>query len=99
MEYIKTQWIHSSPDYPVWLYSELDADRWEVRKVEIFADGQIGFASSTEHTGDTRLGDQRVPPIAQINANADFECNVIDKDEFERIWAARLQPSIQLSGS
>jgi hypothetical protein len=99
MQYIKTRWIHSCPDDPVWLYSELDADRWEVRKVEVFADGQIGFASSTEHTADTRLGELPIPPNTQIDAEGEFESNVIDKDEFERVWAARLQPSIQLSGS
>ncbi len=44
MKYIKVKWLHSHPDEPVLLYSELDKDRWETRKVEVFADGRIGFA-------------------------------------------------------
>jgi hypothetical protein len=39
MNYIKVKWNHALPDEPVWFYSELDAERWETRKVEIFADG------------------------------------------------------------
>ena len=54
MEYIMVKWLHSHPDEPVLLYSELDKDRWETRKVEVFADGRIGFASATEATPSTR---------------------------------------------
>jgi hypothetical protein len=79
MQYIKTRWIDSCPDDPVWLYSEIDADRWEMRKVEVFADGQIGFASSAEHTADTRLGESPIPPIEETNAEGEFESNVIGK--------------------
>lgn len=99
MEYLKTHWVHTCPDDPIWLFSELDPDRWEVRKVEIYADGQIGFADSAEHTGDTRLGEKPVPPIAEIDLEREFESTVIDKEEFERIWAARSQRTILLSGS
>ncbi len=51
--YIKVRWLHTSPDDPVLLYSELDAERWEQRKVDIFADGRTGFADAAEQSGDT----------------------------------------------
>ncbi|WP_409566395.1 DUF6881 domain-containing protein [Rhizobium leguminosarum] len=43
MKYIKVKWLHSSPDTPVLLYSELDSDMWEVRKVEAYAEWQEGL--------------------------------------------------------
>lgn len=44
VEYLKVRWFHENSDEPVVLMSELDASRYEVRKVEIFADGRIGYA-------------------------------------------------------
>lgn len=35
MEYMKCRWHHDDDDYPVWIYAELDEERWEVRKLEI----------------------------------------------------------------
>ncbi len=32
MTYLRVGWKHQHPDEPVILYSELDAERWEVRK-------------------------------------------------------------------
>jgi hypothetical protein len=98
MQYIKVRWHHSIPDEPIWLYSELDADRWETRKVEIYTDGRIGFASSTEQTPDTRLGDGPVPPLSEIDADGEFESLAVDRDEFERVWSARFQPAKQMTG-
>jgi hypothetical protein len=44
MTYIKVLWIHKNKDEPIELYSELDEDRYETKKVEIFIDDKsIGF--------------------------------------------------------
>jgi hypothetical protein len=37
------------------LRSELDDERYEVRKVEIFSDGRMGFASEREASVETML--------------------------------------------
>jgi hypothetical protein len=42
--YIAVQWLHSNRNEPVELYAELDADRNEVREVEVFDDGRAQFA-------------------------------------------------------
>lgn len=34
MTYIRLHWLHDRPDEPIWLFSELDDLRREVRKVE-----------------------------------------------------------------
>jgi hypothetical protein len=89
MNYICVKWIHSSPDEPVWLYSEIDADRWEKRKVEIFADGTYGYASAAESGGETRLGQVPVPPLTEIANDPQFEPSEITKEKFEEVWQRR----------
>lgn len=87
MTYIRVKWIHSNPSYPVLMYSELDESRWEIRKVERFEDGRVGFASATENSGGTRLGLEPVPTLEEINADKQFEALEVPSSEFERVWA------------
>lgn len=89
MEYIRVKWKHTSSDEPVLLYSELDMDRYELRKVEIYLDGRKGYASATEEKAGTRLGDQPVPPLAEIALDDEFEPVEISKEEFETVWNQR----------
>ena len=57
MEYIKVRWIHTNPSDPVWLYSELAADRMETRKVENWINGNEHFAdASAPHDATTQPG-------------------------------------------
>jgi hypothetical protein len=93
MKYIKVRWIHSSPEEPVDLYSELDESMCETRKVEIFADGRIGFASASESTPSTktRLSVEPVPPFDEIAADPQFQLAEISKEDFEKVWSNRKQ--------
>lgn len=86
MKYIRVRWIHNFPNEPVLLYSELDDDRFETRKVEVFPDGKKGYASEAEEVGGTRLGIEPVPSITQIAMDHEFVPEEITKEEFERIW-------------
>lgn len=63
MQYIKVLWKHDFPDDPVWHYSELDEDRWETRKVEIFAEGTKGFADQIEECGLSQLSVEPIPSL------------------------------------
>ena len=89
MKYFKVRWIHQHSDEPVWLYSELDEDGLEIRKVEIFADGSQGFASPSESKGSTALGIIQVPPLEVILRDPEFEGTEITKREFEEVWTKR----------
>jgi hypothetical protein len=89
MKYFKVRWLHQNLDEPVWLYSELDDDGWEIRKVEIFADGNQGFASPSESKGSTALGIVPVPPLEVILRDSEFEGTEITKQEFEEAWTKR----------
>ena len=63
MQYIKCLWKHNFPNEPILLYSEIDGDRYETRKVEYYADNSFGIASQTVEIGSTALG--TVPGICQ----------------------------------
>jgi hypothetical protein len=47
MTYLLVRWRHSNPDEPVVLYSELDDQRMQRRKIDIYPDGRWGFADET----------------------------------------------------
>jgi hypothetical protein len=87
MEYICVKWIHDSPDQPLWLYSELNDERREVRKVEVFRGTRVGWADSSHEVGDTFLSLEPIPPLGEIVAQKEFEPKSITRDEFERVWA------------
>ena len=86
MIYLRCRWKHSFPDEPILLYSELDDERWEHRKVEIFADGRMAYADRHRESGDTGLGLVPVPPLAEIAADPQFDPAEISKAEFELVW-------------
>ena len=86
MKYIKVSWRHVHAEEPVLLYSELDDLHWETRKVEIFRNGKIGYASRTASSGFTGLGLAPIPPISVIASDPEFEPTEITKEEFEEMW-------------
>ena len=86
MRYIKVKWRHSFPDDPIVLYSEIDEAGWEVRKVEVFRDGQMGFAGGGRRSERTMLGEATVPSIMEIAADSQFEPEEISQQEFESVW-------------
>jgi hypothetical protein len=83
MNYLRVEWNHSDSTEPVLLYSELDENRDELRKVEVYADGRRGFASVSESAGDSQLSKEPLPALNEI-ALEPFE---ISPEEFERVWA------------
>jgi hypothetical protein len=89
MKYIKVRWIHSDPDEPVWLYSELNDDMWEIRSIEIFPDGTKGFADDAEAVGTTKLSIEPLPSLKDIASDPQFIPEEITHQEFEGAWAAR----------
>ena len=44
--YLVVEWRHEHSDDPTAWYSELDRDRREVRKLEVYADGRMVSTSS-----------------------------------------------------
>ena len=67
--------------------SELDMTRNEIRKVEVFRDGSLGWASRTGAGGGTQLGLEAVPPVLEITREAEFSPRGMSREEFEAVWA------------
>jgi hypothetical protein len=87
MRYIKVRWKHPPNDYPVLLFSELDDVGYEIRKVEVFADGRMQYASAKANTGDTMLSIEPIPAVDEIAQDPEFEPVEINEREFEDVWA------------
>ncbi|WFU25380.1 hypothetical protein QA649_03805 [Bradyrhizobium sp. CB1717] len=87
MKYIKVLWHHSFPDEPTVLYSELDDDFWEHRKVYVFRDGRLGYASATEAVNSVKLSIEPLPPLSKIGSDPQFDPMEIDKAEFDDVWS------------
>ncbi|GAA0765558.1 hypothetical protein LRH25_09090 [Ideonella azotifigens] len=86
MEYIDVLWLHELADSPVRLVSELDAQRYETRKLEFFRSGAVGFANERQASSGTELGQMEVPPLAEINQDPEFRGTLIDESVFEALW-------------
>jgi hypothetical protein len=92
MEYQRVEWDNDNPDMPVDIYSELDDDRWEVRKVEVFADGRTQYSDGVDSTGRTGLSEVPMPPVDEIAPQQVLTPSVIDQDTFEDMWERATQP-------
>lgn len=92
MTHIVVTWHHQNDDEPVELFSELDDERFEKRKVEVFRDGRKCFADASAHSGNTALGIVPVPPLNEIASDRQFTPRTITKEEFEMAWIAATRP-------
>ena len=86
LEYIKVKWLHELPDEPVLLVSELDCDRMELRKVEVYRDGRSDAAHADMATGSTKLSIEPIPSSDEIQSDDQFVVELISATEFEALW-------------
>ena len=86
MEYIDIAWDHSNDDYPIRLVSELDEQRNEMRKLEFFRNGTVGFASIKVAKKGTMLSVEPIPPLSEINAQREFVGKLMASEIFEALW-------------
>ena len=85
--YIRSEWFHDFEDEPCCVYSELDDERYETRKIEVFKDGKTTRASTEDLKSDPMaLGDQPVPPLEEIEEYKEFHTEEIGAEEFEELW-------------
>jgi hypothetical protein len=86
MQYSRLLWNHDSPREPIEILSEYDEDGWECRKVEVFKDGSVSFASNTESIGDSKLSLIPRPPDEDVVTEPEFRVFELSKEQFERAW-------------
>ncbi len=86
MRYSRLQWNHSSPSEPIEILSEYDENGWERRKVEVFRDGSVRFASGTESVGGSKLSLIARPADEEVVDEPEFRVFELAEEEFERAW-------------
>jgi len=86
MKYLHVKWRHDLPHQPTDIYTELDDDRWETRKVEVFADGRIQYADGVDSTGKTDLGELPSPTLRERRPSDVLTTTEIDETTFEHMW-------------
>ena len=89
MKYIRLKWNHDNADEPVWLFSEVDDEGHEVRKIECFKNGFCDFASAQAASGHTKLSTQKLPRLEEFAKDPEFEPKEITREEFEDVWVKR----------
>ena len=90
MKYIRVKWNHANPDEPVWIFSELDAEGREIRKLECFRNGFCDFATADAFSGSAKLSTGPLPDLSKLAArDPEFEPVEITKEEFEDVWKKR----------
>jgi hypothetical protein len=88
--FLRVEWHHDFSDEPVWLYSELDGERYEVRKVEVYRDGRRSFADSDRSVGGSVLGEIPTPTMDEFSDLDEFTAVEIDESQFDAEWVAAL---------
>ncbi len=86
MKYIHCLWVHTHPEEPVVLVSEVDIEWFECRKVEIWRSGRMGWADKTGSTEDTQLSTYSLKSLEEINSDPEFSAVEITKADFEIYW-------------
>lgn len=89
MRYIKVDWKHDVAGDPVTIFSELNDQLWEQRKIEVFRDGRLGYADEDEEVGGSMLGIEPWPDLEALGREPEFVIEDISKDEFESRWSQR----------
>ena len=86
MKYYCVRWLHAICAEPIIIYTEVDESLWERRKVEVYSDGRIGFASEAQSFHGSMLSIEPLPSIEVIAKDPQFEPEEIDQAEFETVW-------------
>ena len=90
MKYVRLKWNHTNPDEPVWIFSELDSDGKEVRKIECFRNGFCDIAAAGASSGTAALMTLPLPDLSALaRRDPEFIPLVITKEEFEEVWEKR----------
>ncbi len=85
--FIDVAWKHDFEADPIRLVSQLDNQRYEVRKLEFFRDGRVGYADGHKSTMGTQLGKLPVPPLIEINSDVQFDARIIESTLFNHLWS------------
>ncbi len=89
LTYERLEWIHDFEDEPCVIYSELDDERYETRKIEVYKDGRMVKVSEKQpECGSTGLAVQPIPSIEETNPITEEKSRAeeISVAEFADLW-------------
>lgn len=94
MQYLKVEWLHDFQDEPVLIFGELRADIQsgeleEIRKIEIFKDGTMGYACLEEEYLSL-VSESHWPVKEEITQDPQFKVHIITQQEFNLLWQEAL---------
>ena len=86
MEYILIERIHDEIDEPNKIYSEIDRDRMECRRVEFYPTGMC-FAYGEEHGHEEVLNQEPFPvDLHELETDEDTMARPVNRMVFREVW-------------
>lgn len=89
MQYLHVMWEHNFIDEPQEFYMELNDERFQERVLEFYEDGKIAYATYS-YEYNTFLAKEQYPEINEINTIKEFCAEIINKEEFEKLWSSKV---------
>lgn len=86
MYYLKVEWIHDFVDEPYLIYGELNSELEEIRKIEAFRSGKLGYAHIDGTECNCLLSECSWSNKDEIESDPQFKVFTITQKEFENIW-------------
>lgn len=83
---MKVEWIHDFLEEPYLIYGELCDDLEEIRKVEIYKSGDIGYVKRNGDKYHAYTAEMNWSKKDEIEKDPQFKVEVISKTEFEKMW-------------
>lgn len=88
------EWHHGFENEPIRIWTEIEADGWEIRKVEIYRDGSVDIAAVVDQllfeTGNSVLSEAPIPSMAEVNSGRQFVATPTSSTRFEAVWAGAM---------
>lgn len=91
MRYMRVDWMHNFEDQPITLYGEVNDAMDEQRRIEVFLDGSMGYASSNGIEYRSFLSELKWSAKEEIEEDPQFQVSYISKEKFEEIWRKALE--------
>ncbi len=64
----------------------------ETRKIEVFVDGRMDWASAEGASSSTMLAEGLMPSMSDLQSDPQFEPEEIAADQFDLVWGNATQP-------
>ncbi|GAA4531135.1 DUF6881 domain-containing protein [Amycolatopsis samaneae] len=84
--FLRVEWRHDFEVEPVETFGEIGEDGYEIRRVEVYRDGRMDWADAVRETDRVFLAEAPMPPLEEINAQAEFSAATMERADFEAMW-------------